>query len=132
MNDRRVEVLVVEDDQDIREIVIETLEEEGYCVRGATNGLEALAYLRSGAALPCVILLDVMMPMMDGRAFRRAQLDAPELASIPVVVMTAHADVSTIAGELHAQFHLKKPVQLAQLYSIAKQFCRGPGDAASP
>ena len=123
---RSATLLVVEDDRDIREIVMETLADEGYLAVGATNGKDALELLRSGAPLPCVILLDIMMPVMDGRSFRAAQLADPALAHIPVVVMTADADVAAIAAELHAHLHLKKPVTLAQLYAVASQFCGPP------
>lgn len=119
-------VLVVEDDRDIREIVMETLADEGYATIGVTNGQEALDHLRSGAPLPGVILLDIMMPVMDGRSFRAEQLRDPALAAIPVVVMTADADVTAIANELRAAFHLKKPVSLEQLFAVAAQFCRQP------
>ncbi len=119
-------VLVVEDDRDIREIVMETLADEGYRTVAAANGREALEHLRSGAPLPNVILLDIMMPVMDGRTFRAHQLGDPAIAAIPVVVMTADADVATIAVELHAALHLKKPVSLEQLFAVAKQFCGSP------
>jgi CheY-like chemotaxis protein len=119
-------VLVVEDDRDIREIVIETLTEEGYGTFAAANGQEALAYLTSAARLPGVILLDIMMPVMDGRTFRARQLEDPRLAGIPVVVMTADADVAAIALELRASLHLKKPVTLVQLFEVARRFCDSP------
>jgi CheY-like chemotaxis protein len=119
-------VLVIEDDRDIREIVMETLADEGYRTVAASNGREALAHLRSGAPLPGVILLDIMMPIMDGRTFRARQLEDPVLASIPVVVMTADADVAAIAIELRAALHLKKPVSLEQLFAVARQFCGQP------
>jgi CheY-like chemotaxis protein len=119
-------VLVVEDDRDIREIVMETLADEGYRTVGATNGSDALEQLRSGAPLPSLILLDIMMPVMDGRSFRSAQLEDALLASIPVVVMTADADVAAISAELRANFHLKKPVTLEQLFAVALRFCGPP------
>jgi CheY-like chemotaxis protein len=119
----RASVLVVEDDRDIREIVMETLADEGYRTFAAANGREALEHLRSGAPLPGVILLDIMMPVMDGRTFLARQLEDPALAGIPVVVMTADADVAAIAMELHASLHLKKPVSLEQLFAVARQFC---------
>lgn len=119
-------VLVIEDDRDIREIVMETLADEGYGTMAAANGREALDQLRSGGPLPGVILLDIMMPIMDGRTFRAKQLEDPELAKIPVVVMTADADVATIAAELQASLHLKKPVSLEQLFAVARKFCGAP------
>jgi CheY-like chemotaxis protein len=119
-------VLVVEDDRDIREIVIETLTDEGYRTVGATNGSDALEQLRRGQPLPTVILLDIMMPVMDGRSFRSAQLADPLLAAIPIVVMTADANVAAISAELRANFHLKKPVSIEQLFAAVRRFCGPP------
>ena len=83
-------VLLVEDDIDVREAVADTLDEAGYRVSPARNGQEALDMLRSGAVQPRVILLDLMMPVMDGWQFREEQLRDPALASIPVVALSAH------------------------------------------
>src|SRR3954470_23175677 len=81
-------VLVVDDDQDIREALCDLLADAGYRAASVANGKEALIYLKSGE-LPCVILLDLMMPVMDGWEFRRQQQGDPRLSKIPVVVITA-------------------------------------------
>jgi CheY-like chemotaxis protein len=83
-------VLVVDDDRDIRELLVELLASEGYEVASAADGRRALAEARSRR--PDVILLDLMMPVMSGWEFREAQLRDPELAGIPVVVVTAFED----------------------------------------
>lgn len=80
-------ILVVEDDADSRTMVQMLLEREGYAVSTAANGLEALASAREQR--PDLIVLDLMMPLMDGRAFRAAQLADPDLATVPVVLTTA-------------------------------------------
>lgn len=116
-------VLVVEDDLEIRESLIEILEDQGYEVLGAENGLEALARLRGPGPQPCLILLDLMMPRMDGRAFRQEQLRTPEFASIPVVIITAFRDMTPIAQELKAAALLEKPFQLQELVSITRRHC---------
>lgn len=116
-------VLVVEDDLEIRESLIEALEDEGYEAVGAGNGLEALDRLHGPGPQPCLILLDLMMPHMDGRTFRQEQLRRPELASIPVVVISAFRDVTHIAQELKAAALLKKPFQLHELVSVARKHC---------
>ena len=116
-------VLVVEDDLEIRESVMEILEEHGYEPVGAGNGLEALDKLRSPGPLPCLILLDLMMPLMDGKAFRLAQLQSPEHASIPVVVITAFRDVAQTLQEMEAVDLLKKPFKLQELLGLAKRYC---------
>jgi two-component system chemotaxis response regulator CheY len=116
-------VLVVEDDLEIRESVMEILEEHGYEPVGAGNGLEALDKLRSSGPLPCLILLDLMMPRMDGKAFRQAQLAHPELASIPVVVISAFKDVAQTLQEMNVVDLLKKPFKLQDLVGLARRYC---------
>jgi CheY-like chemotaxis protein len=82
-------VLIVDDDLDIRETLTEILEDRGFAVITAANGLEALQVLRSADVKPSVILLDLMMPVMDGYDFLAEYKRDPALASIPVVVVTA-------------------------------------------
>jgi len=81
-------VLVIDDERDIRENLEEILEAEGYEVRAAANGLDALAVLRDW--VPDAILLDIMMPRMDGALFRAQQKERPELADTVVIGITAH------------------------------------------
>src|SRR4051812_17571750 len=83
-------VLVVEDEADLRALIVGLLEGDGYAAVGASNGEEALDVLRTTPRRPCLILLDLMMPRMDGWAFRAAQRRDPALASIPVVVVTGY------------------------------------------
>ncbi len=116
-------VLVVDDDPDIRETVIEVLEENGHSAVGACNGLEALERLRSAEELPRLILLDLMMPMMDGHAFRAEQLKDPALSPIPVIVISAFLDGAERTAELAAAGHLSKPVRLDELISLIDRFC---------
>ena len=116
-------VLIVDDDADIRGAVLETLEDEGYLVLSARNGKEALELLRSLPVQPGLILLDMMMPVMDGLGFRAEQLNDPSIAEIPVVVMTADSHVAMKAATLQAAAFLKKPVELEELFAVAKQFC---------
>jgi two-component system response regulator MprA len=85
------------------------LEIEGYEVACAANGLEALQHLESSPTLPDLILLDIMMPGMDGYAFRTEQKKRPHFSSIPVVVMTAATDSLAKVNELGAHGLLKKP-----------------------
>ncbi|HEY3109037.1 MAG TPA: response regulator, partial [Chloroflexota bacterium] len=88
-------ILVVEDDDDIRDSLTTLLIVSGFRVLSARNGREALAVLNE-CERPAVILLDLMMPEMDGWSFRAAQLRDPETAEIPVIVLTAHADPGDI------------------------------------
>lgn len=122
-------VLVVEDDLEIRESVMEILEEHGYEPVGAGNGLEALDKLRSSERPPCLILLDLMMPRMDGKTFRQQQLQHPELASIPVVVISAFKDVSQTLQEMKVADLLKKPFKLQELIGLARRYCQASAES---
>jgi CheY-like chemotaxis protein len=117
-------VLVVEDDQDIRDVIAGVLEDEGYVVAVAGHGREALDALRRGLR-PRLILLDIMMPIMSGREFRAAQLADAELAGIPVVVLTAGGRAREIAAEIGAQAYLSKPLDLAKLTELVGRGVRG-------
>jgi CheY-like chemotaxis protein len=121
MNDHQV--LVVEDDPDIRQSLIDALEDHGYGVLSAVNGQDALEKLASADPRPCLILLDMMMPVMDGREFRQEQLRDPELAKVPVVVLSAYRDVAQAAGDLKAHAYMSKPVRLTELMSTIAEAC---------
>jgi CheY-like chemotaxis protein len=113
-------VLIVEDDVDVRDALMETLTDCGYVPVAAANGREALDLLRARTSQPSLILLDIMMPVMDGRQFRAAQLEDPELAAIPVVVLSAHANAADLARQMGACGYLKKPVELGTLISTLR------------
>ena len=105
--------------------LVQVLEDEGYTVRAAENGRAALAALRApGARPPCVILLDLMMPVMDGWAFRAEQLRDPLLAEIPVVVLTADGNAAARSAVLEVAGALRKPVELLTLLAAIQPFCR--------
>jgi CheY-like chemotaxis protein len=134
-------ILVVDDDHAIRESLSELLEDEGYHVAKATNGQEALEVL-ARVGPPCVILLDLMMPVMDGYEFMGRKTADPALASIPVVVITA-AGVARIQGVIEGIIDgmvpeiedvaqgsdaripvvLPKPVRADTLISAVRRFC---------
>ncbi len=113
-------VLVVEDDRNLRESICAVLEDAGYASRPAENGEVALEHAR--AERPCVILLDLMMPIMNGWEFRSEQLRDPDLASIPVVIMTADGRAAEKARTLHADY-LKKPILLNALLELVNDYC---------
>ena len=116
-------VLVVEDDVSIRQSLVELLGDEGYDVVGAANGLEALSLLQQPGPPPAVIVLDVMMPVMDGRTFRQEQLRNPRLADIPVIVLSAYRDVAGLASELRATEVIRKPLRLVDLLNVVQRAC---------
>jgi CheY-like chemotaxis protein len=113
-------ILIVDDDEDIRETLREILEDEGYLVRVAANGADALATLAESQK-PCLILLDLMMPVMDGYRFRTEQVKHADLASIPVIVITAGGAVRT--KELAVTMIMPKPLSVQQLVAAVGQHC---------
>jgi len=120
-------VLIVDDESDIREGLAELLEFEGYNVITATDGEQALCQLQDGLR-PAVILLDLMMPGMNGWDFRAQQLKDVDLRNIPVVVITA-ASVTEAAlkAQLGDIYLVRKPLMQDQLISIVRRHC---GEAA--
>ena len=124
MDGHRHRVLLVEDDFDTREATLALLVHEGYDAIAVSNGVEALAALRDGLR-PCVVLLDLAMPTMDGFDFRRAQLADAELASIPVFVVSAGAYVKEAeARRLGMETYLRKPMDLAAFMDAVRRHCR--------
>jgi CheY-like chemotaxis protein len=129
MESQQTCVFVVDDDYDIRSTVTDVLELRGYRVGGAADGQEALDRLRAGLR-PCLILLDLMMPGMNGWEFREAQARDLALSRIPVVIFSGagaanvelHRVASAAAGLLH------KPLQLDALLSTVARFCHPTAD----
>lgn len=117
----RSSVMVVEDDADISDVLAMMLEDRGHDVVLAANGREALDKLAVAEALPGVILLDLMMPVMDGWDFRRAQRVDPRPAAIPVVLVSAHVDVRSIAAEMGVAAWLRKPIEFRSLISVVER-----------
>ena len=115
-------IMVVDDDGDIRDAVRQILQDEGYGVITAGNGLEAMEQLRTAATLPDLILLDLGMPIMNGWDFRAEQRKEPRLAGIPVVVITAAGDSQEKARSLDPAGVLAKPFQLATLMSTVRRY----------
>jgi CheY-like chemotaxis protein len=113
-------VLLVEDDLDISEAVQSILAEEGYEIKCVFNGKEALDFLGTATKLPGLILLDIMMPYMNGFEFREAQLKDKKMADIPTIILSAagkHDDIE----KLHFKECLKKPLDLETLIDVVKR-----------
>ena len=115
-------VLLVEDDPDVREDLAYLLQQKGYSVDTAENGREALQRIQETGA-PCIVLLDLMMPVMDGWEFRAAMLKEPALREVPVVLVSGVADLTQDARLLKAADYLTKPVNLKRLYALVEQYC---------
>lgn len=115
-------ILVVEDDEDIRNVVVEILESEGYPTREAANGKEALEIL-SQIEKPCLVLLDMMMPIMNGRQFIDAVMADAYLAPIPILIVSAIADKANTTGSVG---FLKKPIDIDVVLKVVGQYCEMP------
>ena len=116
-------VFIVEDDPDTREMLGKFLELEGFHVETAANGKQALDRLSSGLKAS-VIVLDLMMPIMDGWQFRREQVRNSALAAIPVIVVSA-AGKERLAN-IEANSYLTKPIDLEELLREVSIFCSHP------
>ena len=116
-------LLLVDDDERVREALVALLEAQGYPVVGAANGREALDVLRVRGLRPGLILLDLMMPVMDGWQFRAAQLADAELAAIPVVVFSAHPRARETAVSLRAARVIAKPLDIDELLEVVRAYC---------
>jgi CheY-like chemotaxis protein len=118
-------ILIVEDDLDVAESVAGVLEAEGYQTAIAANGCEALDHLRKNNH-PDLILLDMMMPVMDGWTFREEQRKLPAVASIPVLTVTADGDARGKAASIQAAGHIAKPVEVDSLLDEVERICGLP------
>lgn len=111
-------ILVIEDDEDIRKSLRTALEFEGYQVKTAVNGREGMQALLSCEAFPALVLLDWMMPVMDGQEFLDAKSQDPALSDLPVIVVSAAGDRIPIPASVP---YLKKPLDLDELCALIKQ-----------
>ena len=115
-------ILVVEDDFTLRNAMGDLLGGEGISATRAENGQVGLDLLRAGAR-PCLVLLDLQMPFVDGLTFRRRQLEDPRIAGIPVVVMTGQPSREKEAERLGISLYIRKPVPPARILGVVEQHC---------
>jgi CheY-like chemotaxis protein len=116
-------ILIVDDDADSRETLGALLELEGYRAVGAANGQEALDRL-AGSEPPCIILLDLMMPRMNGWEFRERQQQDPRLSNIPVAIMTGVRDSAAQSARLNAAEFFQKPLDFNALKATISNYCQ--------
>jgi CheY-like chemotaxis protein len=114
-----IDILLVDDDDELRRAMIDLLGSDDHAAVGVSNGVEALAWLRGAERAPRLILLDLMMPVMDGWQFRKEQLADPALASIPVAVLSSRGNEPLDDGvEV-----LKKPIRPQLLLEFVARQC---------
>jgi CheY-like chemotaxis protein len=121
MDEAMPHILIVEDDAETREDLAFLLRHQGFEVTTAANGLEALEQVRTEK--PCIILLDLMMPVMDGWQFRTKQLAEPDIATVPVIVISGVADRRHHPAELNAVAMLAKPIEMERLLDAVRRLC---------
>ena len=117
-------VLVVDDDAAMREAMVEALASVGVRAVEAADGREALIVLESGALDPCLIVLDLRMPAMDGWEFREHQLRDRRLAAIPVVVVSSYTDPRREATSMGALAGMRKPIEVEEVSRLLGMTCR--------
>lgn len=115
-------VLLVEDDDDMRQDLAFLIAHRGHRVETAANGQEALDKLEK-LGPPCIIILDLMMPVMDGWQTRAELLRRPTLSAVPVILLSGIADIQNEARSLQALAYLTKPIDLPRLYEMVSAHC---------
>ncbi|HYD48579.1 MAG TPA: response regulator [Terriglobales bacterium] len=115
-------VLVIDDQPDLRTSLADFIRDHGYGVETAANGWEALQKLRAGLR-PCIIVMDLMMPEMNGFMFRTQQMLDPQLANIPVVAHSGVRELSRYAQLLEANAYIEKPAELEYVMSVIRKHC---------
>jgi CheY-like chemotaxis protein len=120
-------VLVVDDDAEIRQALTDVLEDEQYSVVCAANGREALALAQEGLR-PDIILLDVMMPVMDGWHFLSARLAHPQLVEVPIIIISAGMEAMHEARKVGVFDVIRKPLHVSSLVARIEN-CRAASRA---
>jgi CheY-like chemotaxis protein len=118
----RPSVLVVDDDDLVRDTLVAFIKICGCDAVGAENGLRALELLLTGDF--CLIFLDLVMPVLDGSAFREEQLKREEIAGIPVALMSAFGDLEDRSKQMQVEVYLQKPIGDAEVIDVVKRYCR--------
>jgi CheY-like chemotaxis protein len=125
-------ILVVDDDADLREALVDILSDQGFEVVSAEHGAAALQIVQQRDLRPDVILLDIMMPVMDGPTFAAERKNEPRLATVPVIALTAHRDCAWAARQVAAVVCLSKPLKLEKLVAAIESAAGRDGQPVRP
>jgi CheY-like chemotaxis protein len=120
-------IMLVEDDPSTRALMETWLDTEGYDVRTASNGREALRFLKEEP--PFLMVVDLNMPVMDGAELRREQLRLPSLSAIPFILVSAADNAARVALELGIDDVIAKPFDADRLLRLIASYCDGGGRA---
>jgi CheY-like chemotaxis protein len=120
-------VFVVDDDEDILKMTSFVLEKLGYAVKTESSADSALGSLASGQFKPCLILLDLMMPKMDGAEFRKKLLGIPGTSEIPIVVLSGDSELSVKVAGMNVAGFVQKPISVEHLSALAAKYCGAAG-----
>ena len=120
MTSATIDILLAEDDEDLRDAMVDTLNDAGYSVEAVGNGRDALEWIEDTVDPPKLILLDLMMPVMDGWQFLSERQKTPKAAAIPVVVLSANG---TFLEQGETVAFLRKPVAVKPLLDIVAGYC---------
>ena len=116
-------ILVVDDDEDVLKMTSFVLNRLGYPVSAMNDGLRAIESLEKNQFVPCLILLDLMMPKMNGAAFRKKLLGIPDVAGVPIVILSGDSDLASKATELKVAGYEQKPISVERLATLAAKYC---------
>ena len=115
-------ILIIEDDDDLRDSLFELISLKGYKVEAVANGREALERL-ADVPVPCLIILDLMLPVISGWEFRRQQLSDPRLSKIPTVILSGISNLETESRRLQAIACVSKPIDFDLLFKTIDEYC---------
>jgi CheY-like chemotaxis protein len=115
-------VIVVDDDVLVRDTMVAFIKGYGCEAVGADNGLRALELLLTREC--CLIFLDLVMPVMDGSAFRDEQLKRQEIAGVPVALMSAFGNLQNQSRQMQVEVYLQKPLSEEQILDVVRRYCR--------
>jgi CheY-like chemotaxis protein len=116
-------VLVIDDDDGVRLVMRKQLQHAGFDVIAAASGAEGLAIMRADASIR-LVLLDMIMPLMDGWGVRQKQMEDPRLAQVPVIILTGAPLPTLVHEQLKAADYLLKPVGRDHLISVVSNYCQ--------